>query len=250
MRPEIYENQAAVEQIEGESAPTGPRVTKMELGNGIRMWIEGHDHPYKGAATAEAVFAINTVKRLLKDMPLAAFLMPRKTLKFFTGVAWTIVSPYILKENYMMPCARELRAFLGHFLDHAGLNVEVPTRTLETKPLAAILSHIIELDAAYRYRFQDLCNESTRYALRNRPIRELWRLVEINRKRDYPSLHKKVRRLARMLTILLLWPPFHKAFTYAISRIDFGALQFDEGDRYWIDLRTDYGKNNVNKPAA
>ncbi len=182
-------------------------VEKVEYGDGIRMFLKGHPFPLEGLPTVEAVQAINVVKKMLTFQPIKA--------------AEIAIEPYILKPEYMHPCARELRKIF-------------PSR------IGQLVSHVVEYDSAYRLRLQDLFSESTKESLSRRPIREILRLLAINKRRDYVDAHAKVKKAAYLLILGLLWPPFHKSFRKSIKRSNYDNLKLNEADKYWLMHRNDY----------
>lgn len=229
MKNSIYQN-VPVERQETGSPET---IERIEYKDGIRIYLAGHPQPVKGYPTGEAIQAINVIKKLAVAIlgSWYAVLTPRYTLKSFVGASIVALRPYLLRSEYMTPVARELRAMLA----------------LLGTDAAAVISHIVEYDSAYRLRLQDMLSETSRTRLAECPIRELWRLVAVNRARDYLAVHNKVRRIAWLLTLALLWPPFRAAWRRAILGSMFVNLQLDDADRYWLERRTDYGELNQNK---
>ncbi len=200
----IYEDS----QIRGEATGPSTEVSHITTEDGIRVHLKGHPHYIRGYPTFQAVQAINIVKKALTSSPLT--------------VALTALAPCTMRPHLMCPPARAIRA----------LNT----------PLATVVAHIVEYDSAYRIRLQDAVTNVSPNALQHAPIRSIWACVAHNRKNDYLAVHKKLRRATTLLTALLLWPPFRRAW----HRIDFNAFLLDDADRYWLAERGDYGKNNLN----
>ncbi len=213
----IYEDS----QIRGEATGPSTEVSHITVEDGIRVHLKGYPHYVRGYPTFQAVQAINIVKKALTASPLT--------------VALTTLAPITMRQELMCPVARELRKMISgqcssSFRFRLGL----------------ILSHIVEYDSAYRLRLQDALTATSQEALRRAPIREIWACVAHNRKNDYLAVHKKIRRVAWVLTIMLLWPPLRSKWRAALSACHWEALLPDDADRYWIAQRDDYGPNNLN----
>jgi len=253
MPKEILENPSGIEQIvnEGNSFYV---IDKVDFEDGTRVWIRGAEYHQKGMGTPDALFALNVIKRIvtqaLKIALRPEFILgvvlivfrPRKwrvaTLEelmgSYNGICWKVFSPFILKPKYMLPIAREVRSILKRFTNNLGISEG------NSEQFSAISSHMVEYDNAYRFRLEDLMSETTKEALANRPIRELRRLSKIARDRDEGSVSWKFTKMATVLSILLLIPSIRKAFKKTILESNFELLQYDDVDRYWTAMRTDY----------
>lgn len=179
------------------------RIKFVELNDGIKVHVEGHDIPFKGMPTEHAINAIAVVKKLLKLQPIQAM--------------WAAIEPHVLKEEFQQPITREVIKMF-------------PSK------LGIAIAHAIEYDSAYRYRIQDLLSETTKEKLLHNPIEECTNLNKINRRRDHGVAHKTMRWVLTVIAVLLCIPYIRNRF----KTCDFTKLQLDTQDRYWIDLRTDY----------
>lgn len=178
-------------------------IDKIDYSDGIKVYVQGHTRPFNGLPTEGAVQAIAVIKKLLLLRPFKA--------------AWIAMEPHILKPQYQQAITRELC-------------------TMFPSKMGQLIAHVIEYDSAYRYRIQDLFNESSKQALLASPWKEIRRLVGISKRRDYEVAHAKIRHFAYIFMVLLYIPSIRKAF----QACDFTNLQLNENDRYWIDLRSDY----------
>lgn len=224
---DIYEYSSTPAGVIRAESSEGSKVTRVDLSKGVELYLEGHPYPFKGLPKPEAIFAINTIKKFILNSTPLWWIPPKRAITSFCAIALSLLKPYIIKPAYMMPVSKELRMMIGG-------------------DLGTVISHVVEYDSAYRARIQDLFSESSQTMIRHAPIKELWRLVTINRQRDYLALHKKMRKMAYFLTLLLLWPPTRKKILQAVDQCDYKNLMLDEADRYWLNQRTDYGKNNQN----
>ncbi len=187
---------------------------------GNLVYLVGHPYPIKGLPHEHTVHVIGIIKKLLLSWPLIS-------LKRITTLGIFALEPYFIPEEEMMAASRELRDMM-------------PSN------LGLLISHVIELDNAYRFRFQHMCDAVTQIELATKPHASLKRMLNLNRQNDYQTVHNKIKKLVWLLRILLLWPPFFKQWKKAILSCTFKNLQTDEGDRYWISIRTDYSKGNLN----
>lgn len=233
--PDIYQYPSAPQQIKNE---LGVELinTKIEFGNGIRMYQEGCDFPNKGLPTAEAVSAVNHVKKLLlvmvKTFGLLLLLKKKKKLiSAFEELAFPIISPFILKEEFQQVFTKELTSFITLFMLQLGL---------ESSKFPTISAHIFEYDWAYRLRLQDLFSETNKEALIKSPRKEIKRLMKLNQERDMLVVSKKFRMFFKIALLILFVPRVKHALKEALLFIEFKNLQFDEGDMYWALQRTEY----------
>lgn len=231
MPPEVYQNyQPFPDGIPDDLAhakENAVKVEKIEIGNGINVYLEGHPYPVKGYPSSEAVFAINAYKRLLKHFPFLV-LFPKK----LDNLSAIMLGRFFIKEQYQTPFTQEFTKILIHFF---------PTNT------AQAIAHIFEYDNSYRFRLQDLFSETTKELFSTHPYNEIIRLSAINRERDQKDVAKKIQPIFRLFAFILRFPPLHGKFQRTIKSTDFLKLQFDESDIYWTNLRTDYafrGRNN------
>ncbi len=195
----------------------GEVVEKVIYDHGIFTFLKDHPFPYKGLPSVAALDAINVAKLVLKEYLRHPFFNYKK-------LALTAITPHLLPLELMTPTAQEVRKMVGPY------NAQI----------SLIISHILEYDAAYRFRLQDLATESSETLLTLYPQWELRRLKQINRERDYNVASAKIGKLMDLLIWALYWPPFRKKFVKAVRECNFSNLQFDENDRYWASLKRDY----------
>ncbi len=186
------------------------------LPDGMCMHIPGHDVPYKGIPTVDAVEAANQVKNLIKSLKISKI----------SSEGWHIMEPHLLSENQMTAFTRECEKFIYAFSKNG--------------TLAQTIAHVFEYDGAYRFRVQDLLSETTKEALTERPYRETLRLLHLNYERDGEVNRRKIGKYGRVAALLLLLPSIRRRFREALLWCDFSALQFDDNDRYWACIKEDY----------
>lgn len=212
MPPEIFENHPK-EQLISAEMQNGLEVERVEFNNGIFIYLKDHPFPQKGLPTPEAILAINQVKKLIKAGLKYWYLFPLYR-PLFREIAWNVLYPFIIKYEFLTPAAQEVFDILKQII---------------TEQEAKIIAHVIEYDGAYRFRLMDLCSETT-FITR----KEIKRLLEINKRRDYLVVSNKIQKIGTVL--LLLWPWIKKPLQTA----NLTKLSFDAADRYWGTFKTDY----------
>ncbi len=209
-------------------------VERVDYADGIKVYLRGYVHPWKGIPSEAAVNAINIIKKLLLEtLRLKVLILsPFKAYRAFEEIVEKVIGPHILKPKYQMPFTRELTLFL----ENAGMS----------HTMSQNLAHIFEYDSSYRFRLQDMLTQANRDALINTPREEIERLIQYNRTKDYLAVHKKISKLAKLLSYLLIIHSFRKKWKFALEKSTFTNFALDEDDNFWIGLRSDYGKGNLN----
>lgn len=239
---ELYENYEASKQITNEARVSetelvGWKINEVRWGkNGIETIIDGADFPSRGYAPPEAVFANNIVKRLIiSGLPVVNPLRYQEAISAFGEISWKIMSPYILKSEYLTPFSKEIEKMARVFLTEIGSKWIFKT--------AKVIAHLFEYDNAYRMRLEDLFNESSPDLLLNNPRKEIVRLLELNRTREVTykqDVSKKFKLVANVLGTILLVPKVNKAFKKAIKAVEYKNLCIDNIELYWMCHRQDY----------
>lgn len=194
-----------------ETGPDAPyfEIERVEHNNGYFMWVKGHPCPIKGWPKKESIEAVNWAKRHLLD----------------TAGCTERLSSHIIFEEDKTPLARELRlliALMGYW------------------DTSFVLGQIFQYDEAYRFRLQDLFAETTPQLLSTKPIREILRLLAINKQRDYKVVHRKFQMAAYALCVFFLWPANRAKLRKAMLQINYTNLCPDAGDLYWFSQKIDY----------
>lgn len=250
---DILENKSGTEQVATESE-IFYLVEETKYDGGIFTYLKGAEYPQKGIAPAETLFFLNMAKRIVAEgMRLASKLpvmlgfclgqivLPKRhklsvqgILATYNSILWKVISPYILKPEYMMSFSREVRKFTATFLNEVGID------PLNNDQFSKIFSHFFEYDNAYRYRVQDLLSETTKKRLLENPHREIRNFIELSRHRDVEGVSEKLIAGLKILSLLLRIPRYKRAFDFALGCSAFKNFQYDEIDVYWISMRNDY----------
>ena len=244
---------SAEEQM--DESPERYGVEKLEWGEGIKFWITGGQFPQKQFVEGKVMWSLNTVKRvfiesfkicstplLVPSLFVFGLLPYKKKIAFinkvilsFNRLSMGIISPYLLKEKYLSPMAKELQWMIFSFLNEIGVDNK------ESHDFSKIFSNIINYDTAYYWRVLDLFNETSIDKLKN-PRKEIKRLVLINKDRETlsPQVGRKIKMVATGISLLFLHPKINKAFVKVINECDLEMMKPDEADRYWMCFRADY----------
>ena len=211
-------------------------VERVDYADGIKVYLRGYVHPWKGLPSEASVNAVNIIKKLvLETLRLKVLILsPFKAYRAFEEIVEKVIGPHILKTQYQMLFTRELALFL----ENAGMS----------HTMAQNLAHIFEYDSAYRFRLQDMLSNTDYNSLLLFPRQEIERLVNVvNRSKDYKAVHEKIRKLATLLSYALLIPSIRKKFIHAVKQSTFSNFKLNEDDLFWLGIRTDYGEGNLNK---
>ncbi len=245
----IFKNEDALKQIatEGEKRDgflAVSNVTSVDFHGGIFVNYEGAEYPQKGLSTPEILFHVNIMKAVFMEV---FNLRPKlnTVLECFNRISHKILSSHFLKNEYRTAGTLELQHIICNFLKKIGATDRLALRTGET------LSHLIEYDNAYRLRLIDIASETTPDVLVDNPRREINRLLEIIYKREiqFKDVRKKFKYVAFVLKMGLLIPKWRRAFKETIRESDWRKMQYDNTDKYWACLRTDYDFMGMNYEA-
>ncbi len=240
------------EQISG----TGGRklVKEVEINDGIFLYVDGMEYPERGIAVMKDIWAIDIVKRfLLESVRLAPMFSPliaifvilpwklklkilNRLVEYYNNIAMKVMRSSIVADMYLTPVASEMNRLTGAFLINLGIDKE------KSIVFAEIFANIINLDSGYRYRLEDLFNETSIERLQN-PRVEIVRLLQLNREREREHkaiVYNKFKSFAKIISIVLLHPKVKRAFIKTINQADFTKLRPDHIDSFWMNVRTGY----------
>lgn len=211
----------------------------------ISTRYQGMEYAEKTCPLAECIAAVNIVKRLIMTIlklspfftPLLVFSLNKsfrnKLFDAFNDIGMKAMGGFILNPQFMSPMARELQIFIDYFLKGLDINNSLQT--------AEILSNIIDYDNAYRYRLQDLFNETNKEELRK--TKTIKKLLEIESQREAQHgimVSRKFKLFSNVLTIFLYIPKVRKSFNNALDKIEYKNLLPDEQDKFWMCVRKGY----------
>lgn len=216
---------------------------------GVYMPVKDAMFPLKCFASANAVFAANLIKAHLMEtvkllakwylFPFLLLLNKQAVLDAFNRISMKSFSPYLLVDNCLTDFSRTLKVFLVHFLDGMGFTAD------STHTFAILIANLIDLDNAYRLRFEDTISETSKERLQN-PRKEIKRLLQIMKDREIRpgvkgrAIHYKFKVFAYLLSLIMLRPKVKRAFLSALKIIDLEKMSLDTVDVYWTNMRCDY----------
>jgi hypothetical protein len=228
-------------------------VERIDTTDGVLLYVEGAEFPLKRGGNAEELWAVNTVKKLLKGLlnlfgrPLTLIcILPSLKqnllfwIEFFNSVAGKILKPHRVSLEQMGPFARGMERFLTVFLIELGIPNDTSVKGGDLAyQCAQNIAHIFEYDQAYRWRVQDLLSETTPGALLS--SKELKKLSILIQEREIEQrVGNQSQKIIKMLRLALWLPKIRKALQKALDGVDFSKLQFDESDVYWCCFWNDY----------
>lgn len=247
--PDLYEYPGAVQEILNEEK-TSSEVERITFDRGIEIYLKGEKYPVRGLPTAEALVAINLAKKTLLELTRILVSPPfilgtvvcvvlykmtyRRAFQTFKRLVGKSMRPFILKKDYQGRTTRELCLFVSTFLAELGIS------GLYTAWVPLTISHIFEYDTAYRIRLIDIVSETDAARLLAHPRKEIKRLALLAKDRDTTDMKSKYDVFVRLTTLVLLFPPFKKAFRHAIQQVNLHNMQYDNANMYWALKRTDY----------
>lgn len=257
--PQIVYEEPPIEQQMNEGDERY-ETKKLEWGDGIKLWITGIKYPLKIMTSQHAMWSFNSVKRLfIEPIKLSKYFIPsglfiailpykykvsvlQNIISSYNRIALGLVSPILIKDQYLTRMAKELKYFIFHFLREIGIEHK------DSMDFARVFANAINYDVAYYFRFLDLFYETNPNLLK-KPAKEVKRLININIKRETlsPQVGRKMKQAAFIIYLMLLHPKIKKAFIRAVEKSTFENFLPDEGDIYWMEnVRKDYnffGKN-------
>lgn len=211
-------------------------LQRVKYDNGIFAYYEGAEFPQKGLTDGDTMKAINIVKAIVSGVLSIRFNLA-SVLRAFNRIGNKVIEQYFLKDEYRTAGTLELDRIIYDFIFSLTSKEDI------ARHFSKIFSHLIEYDNAYRLRILDLGTETSKEKLLKNPRKELKRLVKVMSEREIflgDEVTKKFRTMANILSLLLYIPKYRKAFKYAIHMADWEKMTFDNTDRYWAYLRTDY----------
>ena len=227
-----------------QSKPIVNLIDKVEYPEtgGILLHKRGIKFPVKGFVFAEAIYSLDTAKRMLMEfikcfwfsMAIQMFLRKKFLEKFLTSfvrLTYRFVQQNIMQEHFMTPLSREIQYFMSDFLINLGISEPV------ANPTAEIIGSIFEYDAAYRFPAEDLFSESSKERFLKHPYFEIYRILTLWTKRETNTNNwndYKVRVFRYFCLIVFLLPRYRKAFVKSMERVNYQNLCYDEADRYHV----------------
>lgn len=233
---DIYEYRESQVQAEVNNPIRVDVVEKIVYEGGIRVYMQGIEYAHKSYPTPQALEAVNAVKRITTEFLKIGRATSTQLLVSYDRMTWEIIKTFILKREFQTPTAKVVGDFVRNFLAILGFDFNLCDR------IGSTVSHTFEYDAPYRFRLQDIVNETSVSALFRNPYKEVIRLLNIAIDREAvltEYIRPKLRKL-KWLALVLLVPKYKKAFRKAVEWLDIESMKSDTNDEYWMKQRKDY----------
>ena len=225
---------------------------------GVLTYMGGQPFPYKGFPFFEFVDKIDILKKISRAI-LSGFYhqLKRKKLlwitllpalwiikpaaRVFLYVSFRLVDRFKLRPDKYCDAAREVyRAF-------------TPVDNNEFQLMFRdFLCMTLEMDNAYRYRFQDIIVLLDKYALKKRPIKEIFRLLRILSQRELTEDIKDTWVLLKIALTLYLRTDREcvRMLVRCLLQLDLEQVQLTIEDKIYAAGRKDYVFGFMLKPDA
>lgn len=227
------------EEAEADAGGDGGWIcdVRIEDDGSVRTYLKDHPEPMRIYPDAQVVAFTAVYKRLLTLVAsnfnkqgligkIITLLYYKKNKSIATDWLKYIFEFYpalLNEENYSQPI-KELRRVL--------------TGKIE-QPFVDAITLVIEFDAAYRYRFQDVFSELNQSSLGTlyHTRKEVKRLLEIAHTRELGQDETPVRwnNLKKMLGMILLVPSICEKVMYILRDINLNEIRFTDEDIYWTN---------------
>lgn len=257
------QNMATMKQIVGEMkeiaelpSEVPKEIHRMEKvafpdNGGVLTYMEGYEQPYKGFPFFEFVDKIDMIKKTqravlsslyhsLKGQKWKLLFLPwisGDLVRSFIYTAYRSVERFRLKPLRYSDAIRELyRAFS---IEWERENPQARETRLQLRDVACML---LEMDNAYRFRFQDIIVELDKKKLAKNPGREVVRLLELMMSRERTQEVKDTWKLAIYFlpTYLMVNRDLRVALKKVLGELDLEKVAFSVEDRFFSEKRLDY----------
>lgn len=227
---------------------------------GRLTYLLGYKYPYKGNPEESGVNDIHVIKKIIHfalkaiNKPIIValgllFIAPKWLVGgireaivdyFYSLIEWKIYLHLIKPEKYC-PCARELYRVFTILIERKKDSAMKKILTLARD----VFCMFIEMDSAYKFRFQDVMVEADKFAFYQNPGKEMDKLFQILLDREIDNkttggMGSKWKRLRKLIRLGIKFPLIKNLVKEFVRELDFEKLKPDEGDRYFNMLRTDY----------
>ena len=237
----------------GDDKTTLERVDAPDEG-GVLTYLTGEGEPYRGFPFFEMVEKIDTMKKMVRGALSSMFhsmkKRPKVLLLGIVFVPWLIedlakatlyalyriVLRFKIKPKYYSQPMRELfRAFSvrGNSTDE---EFEF------TSQVRDLLCMVMEMDNAYRFRFQDVIVHLDKVALRKNPGKEVSRLLSILQSREVGQDVKDTWTLLKTFLppVLMVNGTMRKLIVNVLCELNMDEVKLSVEDKWYACARKDY----------
>lgn len=217
---------------------------------GVLSYMGNFEHPYKGFPFFEFVDKIDFMKKTLRAIMssfyhsiknekwrvLGLLLISGPLIKAFIYVFHRMVDRFKLKPKMYSDAIREL---------HRSFSVEYDEKPEEREMrlmLRDIVCMVLEMDNAYRFRFQDAIVELNQEVLLKRPIKEVVRVLTILSSRETTPEVRDTWTLVKYFLIsqLVVNRKMKKMMVRVLRGLDLSKVALSVEDIEFCKKRKDY----------
>ena len=223
---------------------------------GILTYMEKYDYPYKGFPFFEFVDKVDLVKKICRQVQSGVYhALKRKSkielLKFipmvpvlgdtlfraFTFSFYRLIERSRIKSERYCGVVREI---------YRVWSIDPENEDPETKDLRLMLRDIecmiLEFDNAYRYRGQDILAEMNQEMMKENPVKEMNRLLDVMIDREVLEEKKDTWRLLQMFVSYYMQydERLLSIFQNILVGLDLDKIRLDIGDKEFCVRRKDY----------
>lgn len=248
---EMKENPETTSNEVKDSSPL-QKVEFPEEG-GVLTFMENFEFPYRGYPHYEFVDKIDSIKKTSRAFVSGLYhqLKDKNRLWFVT----LIPSLWIMKDlvraavyvNYRLISRFKIKPLrYSRFCReiYRVMSIATPGEKYPDfrEQIRDTLCMLLEMDNAYRFRFQDLMGEMSKEALKSDSVREILRLLDILQSRESVQEVKDTWKLARYVVSLYLKrdKKLQKIISHAFSQVDLEKVKLDAWDKIFCIPRKDY----------
>ena len=211
---------------------------------GVLTYMGGYAYPYKGFPFFEFVDKIDAMKKMQRGI-LSSLFHALKARKWkillipwlLTDIASALIYPfYRMVERFRLKPERYCDAMREL---HRTFSLSQNETRLQLRDIACML---LEMDNAYRFRFQDIIVELDKEKLRKRPSREVLRLLRLMQDREKTQEVKDTWKLVQYFVplYLIINRSFRKALVEVLGELDLEKVALSVEDKHFCEKRLDY----------
>ena len=245
---EMKEVQEVITPEQAKDASFIERIDAPDEG-GILTYMNGHEEPYRGFPFYEMVDKIDILKKVVRAT-LSSFFHSIKrrnklivlTLAFvpwllndmaraMIHVFYRAIERHKIKPKYYSKSMRELYRAFTVFAD-----------TEVDREVRDFVCMILEMDNAYRFRFQDVIVELDKQALKKNTGKELTRLLSILQTRESGQTVRDTWTLFKTFIPTALWlsPKVKKQIVSVLTELNLSEVALTAEDKWYATPRKDY----------
>lgn len=228
------------------------------LPEGCQAHVVGERYPIRGNTPNDHVVTLTQYKKIVPM--LIWFLLGQNDSKT------TFTKKNVFQKIFIVLAILQFQEFFINWIWYGlqdlyftdikryGQPVREMYRVIKHEKIRDIFCALIEKDTAYRYRFQDIATELDKKAFNVNPYREIRRLYDILRSREYdPTDDQKVlgmHKFKNVIGLVLLYLRFKPKLVNELKRIvndvNVDEVKLSIEDIYWTNRYPDYNFRGIN----